>query len=46
MVLATDFDVQIPAVLAAVEEGTIPMAQIDASVTRILLWKARLGLAI
>ena len=46
MVLATDFDVQIPAVLDAVEKGSIPLSQIDASVTRILLWKARLGLAI
>jgi beta-N-acetylhexosaminidase len=34
----------IETVVAAVEAGEIPLARIDASVDRILYWKARLGL--
>ena len=44
MLCCTDYDVQIPAVIAAVEDGRIPEEQIDASVLRILKWKAELGI--
>ncbi len=44
MLCCTDFDVQIPAVIAAVEDGRIPEDQIDASVLRVLKWKAELGI--
>ncbi len=44
MLCCTDFEVQIPAVLTAVEDGRISEEQIDASVLRILRWKAELGL--
>ncbi len=44
MLCCTDFEVQIPAVLAAVEDGRISEEQIDTSVLRILKWKAELGL--
>ena len=44
MVLTTDFETQIPQVIAAVEDGTIPMEQIDQSVARVLSWKYDLGL--
>ena len=40
----TDFEVQYPAVLEAVQNGEIPISQIDASVRRILEWKQNLGL--
>lgn len=40
----TDFEVQIPAVIAAVKDGRISEERIDASVLRILQWKAELGL--
>lgn len=40
----TDFEVQYPAVLEAVEKGEIPVSQIDDSVRRILKWKQDLGL--
>ena len=40
----TDLDVQYPAVLNAVQNGEIPVSQIDASVRRILEWKQDLGL--
>ncbi len=39
MLCATSFEVQVPAVIEAVQSGRIPMAQIDAAVRRILLWK-------
>ena len=44
MVVSTDFTTQIPQVIAAVEDGTIPMEQIDQSVARVLSWKYDLGL--
>ena len=44
MILTTDFESQIPQVIAAVEDGTIPMEQIDQSVGRVLSWKYDLGL--
>ncbi len=44
LVVTTDFDRQIPAVLAAVREGRIPEARLDQSVRRVLEWKRALGL--
>lgn len=44
MLCCTDFEVQIPAVIAAVEDGRISEEQMDASVLRILQWKDALGL--
>ena len=44
MVVTTDFETQIPLVIAAVEDGTIPMEMIDSAVRRILSWKYELGL--
>lgn len=40
----TDVETQYPAVLNAVNNGEIPMEQIDESVRRILIWKHNLGL--
>ena len=44
MVVTTDFTTQIPQVIAAVEDGTIPMEMIDSAVRRVLSWKYELGL--
>ena len=44
MIVCTDYQTQIQAVLTAVSDGTISEEQIDASVTRIILWKIHLGL--
>ncbi len=44
MLCCTDFETQIPAVLAAVEEGTISEDRIDAAVERILRLKQALGI--
>lgn len=44
MLLSTDYPQQYSAVLAAVISGEIPISQINASVLRILRWKASLGL--
>ena len=44
LLIASDFDVQIPSVLQAVENGTITESRIDESLARILLWKLRLGI--
>lgn len=44
MLCCTDFEVQIPAVIEAVKDGRISEEQIDASVLRILKWKAELGI--
>lgn len=44
MLCCGDYKNQIPAVVEAVEEGTIDEAQIDESVLRILIWKMNLGL--
>lgn len=44
LLIATDFDTQIPAVLTALKDGTIKEERIDASVIRILVWKLKLGI--
>ena len=44
LLCSTDFDIQIPAVLQAVQDGTLPESRINEAVTRILTWKAQLGL--
>ena len=44
LLCCTDFETQIPAVLAAVEDGTLDEARIDESVLRILELKISLGL--
>lgn len=44
LVLASDFDVQIPSVLAAVKNGEISEKRLDESVMRILIWKLKLGI--
>lgn len=44
LLCVTDYAVQYEAVLAAVQEGRIPIEQIDISVERILRWKYRIGL--
>lgn len=44
MMICPDFDRQIPAVIAAVEDGTISESRIDASARRVLIWKLRLGI--
>ncbi len=44
LLIATDFDVQIPAVLYALNKGTLKEEQIDTSVIRILVWKLKLGI--
>ena len=44
LLCCTDFETQVPAVLSAVEDGTIPEARIDESVLRILELKIELGL--
>ena len=44
IVLTTDFETQIPQVIAAVESGSVSEEQIDQAVTRVLAWKYELGL--
>lgn len=44
MLCCTDYKVQIPAVIAAAEDGKISEDQINESVLRVLLWKHALGL--
>lgn len=44
LVVASDFDVQIPSVLAAVKDGSITEDRLNESVLRILEWKLRLGI--
>lgn len=44
LLCSTEYAVQYEAVLAAVEEGRIPGAVLDAAVLRILRWKQSLGL--
>ena len=44
LLCCTDYEVQIPAVLEAVANGTITEARIDESVLRVLRWKQDLGL--
>lgn len=44
LLCCTDFEVQIPAVLAAVEQGVVPETRVDEAVRRILTLKQKLGL--
>lgn len=44
LLCSTEYRIQYPAVLEAVESGRISMDQLDASVMRILQWKKELGL--
>jgi beta-N-acetylhexosaminidase len=44
LLIATDFEQQIPAVIAAVGDGTISESKIDESVLRVLEWKLALGI--
>lgn len=44
LLCSTEYHIQYPAVLAAVQSGRIPMEQLDQSVMRILQWKRELGL--
>ncbi len=44
MLCCTDYELQYPALLAAVNSGDITVERIDRSVRRILLWKGKLGL--
>ncbi|MEI8216010.1 MAG: glycoside hydrolase family 3 N-terminal domain-containing protein [Eubacteriales bacterium] len=44
LIIASNFDTQIPSVLAAVKNGTITENLIDESVLRILCWKLKLGI--
>lgn len=44
MVITADFKTQIPQVLAALEEGTLPQERVDEAAARVLGWKYDLGL--
>lgn len=44
MLCCTDYEVQIPAVIDAVNNGSISMDRINSSVERILRWKIELGI--
>ena len=44
MIVTTDFETQIPQVIAAVEDGTLSHGMLDAAVSRVLGWKYDLGL--
>ena len=44
LLCSSEYRIQYPAVLAAVESGRISMEQLDESVMRILQWKRELGL--
>ncbi len=44
LVVATDYNIQIPAVLTAIEKGTLTEDRINESVIRILVWKLNLGI--
>ena len=44
LLCSTEYVTQYKAVLAAVEDGRIPMERIDEAVYRVLTWKAKLGL--
>lgn len=44
MVITTDFQTEIPRVLAALENGSLPQERVDEAVTRVLGWKYDLGL--
>ena len=44
MVVTTDFQTQIPQVLAALEDGSLPRERVDEALARVLGWKYDLGL--
>lgn len=44
LLILSDFEQQISAVLSAVEENVISESRLDESVTRILLWKLSMGM--
>lgn len=44
MLCCTDFEIQLPAVIAAVRDGRISEERIEESVERVLTWKQELGL--
>lgn len=44
LLCSTDFDIQIPAVLAAVKDGSIPRETLDRAVQCNLTWKQQLGI--
>ncbi len=44
MVCCTDFEAQIPAVIDAAKNGTIPESTLDNAVMRVLRWKLKLGI--
>lgn len=44
MVVTADFQEQVPQVLTALEEGTLPQARVDEAAARVLGWKYDLGL--
>jgi len=44
LLITTDYRTQIPAVLAAVEDGTLAESVIDTACRRVLQWKSALGL--
>lgn len=44
LLCCTEFEVQVPAVVQAVQRGEIPLEQVEASVLRILHLKQALGL--
>lgn len=44
LLCSTEFESQYQAVLAAVQEGRIPLTLLDKAVTRVLRWKQTLGL--
>jgi beta-N-acetylhexosaminidase len=46
MLLCSEYESQLPAVINAAKDGRIPMERIDESVARILRWKISLGLII
>ena len=44
LIIASNFDIQIPTVLTALKSGTITEDRINESVLKILVWKLRLGI--
>ncbi|NLZ33365.1 MAG: beta-hexosaminidase, partial [Clostridiales bacterium] len=44
LIIASDFELQIPSVIEAVKAGEISEERIDEAVIRILIWKLELGI--
>ena len=44
LLCCSDYETQVPAVLAAVENGTISEERVEESALRVLQWKEGLGL--